>query len=189
MGRRGKATLARLSNLQKLNSFSSGTHANIRLGLPHLNELESCHHDQGRSVGSSVPKGDDSDDPFNSSDESLDYGSEAGCGNNEQEMESETWMESDLEAFRKKLQLAHDAACAREREREKAVKRKVPKHYMGNSVRSRQVRAKRRREFVATGGVLITDFFRANTLKKGDSESDIGSGGDSSREDMVRDKA
>jgi hypothetical protein len=106
------------------------------------------------------------------------------CGDvdNEEDLENETWIKSDLEAFQRKLQCAHDAACVREREKRNEMKRKVPRHYKGNSVQSRQVRAKKRKEFVAAGGVLITDFFGKAAPKMTGSESELD-------EDVVRDKS
>jgi hypothetical protein len=59
--------------------------------------------------------------------------------------------------FAETLQRAHDTAAATERERDK--KRKRPKHYTGNSVRSKQRWAAKRNNMANAGHQLITGFF------------------------------
>ncbi|PBK85860.1 hypothetical protein ARMGADRAFT_1036033 [Armillaria gallica] len=91
----------------------------------------------------------------------------------DQETEEFVTDETDLARFVKALENARDAALARFQEAERNRKRKIPKHYSGNSKRTKQMHAKNQKEYVAAGGVLISDFFRPKEQDKRQNTTEV----------------
>jgi hypothetical protein len=147
MGRQSKATISRLSNLQK----SKNTH------IPTLNDVfdeddinsdDEDFPDHGLFLlDEGISLEEDSEDPDSDNDEEFD----------EDEL-NELQNEVDIEHF--KAVLAHAQAMAVKAEREAVgEKPKRKRHYTGNSDRTKRHHAQKRRKLEATGQKLISSIF------------------------------
>ena len=154
MGRQSKATISRLSNLQK----SKNTH------IPTFNDVfdeedtisdDEDFPDHGFFLpDEGISHEEDSEDSDSDDDEEFD----------EEEL-NELQNEADIDHF--KAVLAHAQAMAVKAEREAAgEKPKRKRHYTGNSDRTKRHHAQKRRKLEATGQKLISSMIFTKKAKE-----------------------
>jgi len=144
MGRRTKATAARINNFSRPVNPQNPTVEEVSDDDMDLEDDDFLEH--GFFFLDEEPTSEDSDD-CDSDDEDVDEDELKGLQN-----------EADIEHFN--AVLAHAQAMAVKAEREAAgEKPKRKRHYMGNSVRTKRHHAQKRRELAATGQKLISSMF------------------------------
>jgi hypothetical protein len=145
MGRRSKATTARINNLQKSTGPRNATVEDVFNDEDVNYEQDDDLLDEGFFFLDDDATEDDSDD-CDSEDDEVD----------EDKLES-LQNEAAIEHFNAVLREAQ--ALAVKAEREAAGERKRKRHYSGNSERTKRYHAQKRRELATTGQKLISSMF------------------------------